>query len=133
MRSNKPRYWVWAYAFLAPSLILICVLNIWPILQTIWFSLNDIQGFQAPEWVGIKNYIKVFGNAEFLMTLKNTLIYTIVTVPIGVFLSLITAVFLNESIKCKGLFRVCYFLPVISAPAAVAMVWRWLYINRRSL
>lgn len=49
------------------------------------------------------------------------------TVPVGVFLSLITAVFLNTSIKCKGFFRVCYFLPVISAPAAVAMVWKWLY------
>lgn len=110
-----------------PSVILICVLNLWPIIQTIWFSLNKVQGFQTPEWVGLGNYMAAFKNQDLLMALKNTVIYTVVTVPVGVFLSLITAVFLNTSIKCKGFFRVCYFLPVISAPAAVAMVWKWLY------
>ncbi len=127
MKNNKPKYWAWAYMFLAPSVILICVLNLWPIIQTIWFSLNKVQGFQTPEWVGLGNYMAAFKNQDLLMALKNTVIYTVVTVPVGVFLSLITAVFLNTSIKCKGFFRVCYFLPVISAPAAVAMVWKWLY------
>lgn len=127
MKTNKPKYWIWAYAFIAPSLILICVLNLWPIAQTVWYSLNKVKGFMDPEWVGLANYIKAFHNKEVLMALKNTVIYTIVTVPVGVFLSLGAAVLLNTSIRCKGFFRVCYFLPVISAPAAVAMVWRWLY------
>lgn len=127
MKVNKKKYWIWAYAFIAPSFILICVLNLWPILQTIWYSLNDVQGFLDPKWIGVKNYLKAFQNEEILFALRNTVIYTMITVPIGVFLSLITAVFLNTAIKCKGFFRVCYFLPVISAPAAVAMVWRWLY------
>lgn len=127
MKANKVRYWKWAYLFIAPSFILICVLNLWPILQTLWFSLNKIKGFQTPEWNGIQNYIEVFQNEEFAMALKNTVIYTVISVPVGVFLSLITAVFLNTSIRMKGFFRVCYFLPVISAPAAVAMVWSWLY------
>lgn len=127
MKNNKPKYWVWAYIFLAPSVILICILNLWPILQTLWFSLNKVQGFQAPEWAGLGNYVTVLKNEEFMMALKNTVIYTVVTVPVGVFLSLAAAVLLNTSIRCKGFFRVCYFLPVISAPAAVAMVWRWLY------
>ena len=69
----------------------------------------------------------LFGDEEFWKSLVNTCIYTVVTVPVGVILSLITAVFLNASIKGKSFFRVLYFLPVISAPAAVAMVWRWLY------
>lgn len=127
MKTNKPKYWIWAYAFIAPSLILICVLNLWPIVKTIWYSLNKVKGFMDPEWVGLANYTKAFHNKEVLMALRNTVIYTIVTVPIGVFLSLGAAVFLNTSIRCKGFFRVCYFLPVISAPAAIAMVWRWLY------
>jgi len=125
--KNKPKNWAWAYMFLAPSVILICILNLWPILQTLWFSLNDIQGFQPPKWAGLGNYITVMGNEEFAGAFKNTLVYTLVTVPAGVFLSLVTAVLLNTSIRCKGFFRICYFLPVISAPAAVAMVWRWLY------
>lgn len=125
--KNKPKNWAWAYIFLAPSVILICILNLWPILQTLWFSLNEIQGFQPPRWVGLENYMTVLRNEEFAGAFKNTVIYTLVTVPAGVLLSLITAVLLNTSIRCKGFFRICYFLPVISAPAAVAMVWRWLY------
>lgn len=125
--KNKPKNWAWAYMFLAPSVILICILNLWPILQTLWFSLNEIQGFQPPRWVGLENYMTVLRNEEFAGAFKNTVIYTLVTVPAGVLLSLITAVLLNTSIRCKGFFRICYFLPVISAPAAVAMVWRWLY------
>ncbi len=125
--KNKPKNWAWAYMFLAPSVILICILNLWPILQTLWFSLNDIQGFQPPKWAGLGNYITVLENEEFAGAFKNTVVYTLVTVPAGVFLSLVTAVLLNTSIRCKGFFRICYFLPVISAPAAVAMVWRWLY------
>lgn len=118
---------MWAYGFIAPSLILICVLNLWPILQTFYFSLNEVRGFQSPVFVGLSNYMTLFGDEEFWKSLMNTCIYTVVTVPVGVILSLITAVFLNASIKGKSFFRVLYFLPVISAPAAVAMVWRWLY------
>lgn len=118
---------MWAYGFIAPSLILICVLNLWPILQTFYFSLNEVRGFQSPVFVGMSNYMTLFGDEEFWKSLVNTCIYTVVTVPVGVILSLVTAVFLNASIKGKPFFRVLYFLPVISAPAAVAMVWRWLY------
>ena len=125
-RKQIKRY-MWAYGFIAPSLILICVLNLWPILQTFYFSLNEVRGFQSPVFVGMSNYMTLFGDEEFWKSLMNTCIYTVVTVPVGVIFSLVTAVFLNASIKGKSFFRVLYFLPVISAPAAVAMVWRWLY------
>ena len=127
MKRRQIKRYMWAYGFIAPSLILICVLNLWPILQTFYFSLNEVRGFQSPVFVGLSNYMTLFGDEEFWKSLVNTCIYTVVTVPVGVILSLITAVFLNASIKGKSFFRVLYFLPVISAPAAVAMVWRWLY------
>lgn len=127
MKRKQIKRYMWAYGFIAPSLIQICVLNLWPILQTFYFSLNEVRGFQSPVFVGLSNYMTLFGDEEFWKSLVNTCIYTVVTVPVGVILSLITAVFLNASIKGKSFFRVLYFLPVISAPAAVAMVWRWLY------
>ena len=127
MKRKQIKRYMWAYGFIAPSLILICVLNLWPILQTFYFSLNEVRGFQSPVFMGLSNYMTLFGDEEFWKSLVNTCIYTVVTVPVGVILSLITAVFLNASIKGKSFFRVLYFLPVISAPAAVAMVWRWLY------
>ena len=127
MKRKQIKRYMWAYGFIAPSLILICVLNLWPILQTFYFSLNEVRGFQSPVFVGMSNYMTLFGDEEFWKSLMNTCIYTVVTVPVGVIFSLVTAVFLNASIKGKSFFRVLYFLPVISAPAAVAMVWRWLY------
>lgn len=127
MNKNTPKYWCWAYAFLAPRLILIFVLNIWPIFQSIWYSFNEVKGFMPPKWIGLDNYKNIFSNSEVYISLLNTAVYTLITVPVGVGLSLIAAVLLNTSIKAKGFFRVCFFIPVISAPAAVAMVWKWLY------
>lgn len=66
---------------------------------------------KAAVFVGMYNYMTLFGDEEFWKSLVNTCIYTVVTVPVGVILSLITAVFLNASIKGKSFFRVLYFLP----------------------
>lgn len=119
---------LWAYLFIFPSVFLILCLNIWPVIQTIIYSFQKIEGFLPSQWNGGKNYITLFtGKDEFAKALLNTAIYAVVTVPIGTLLSLITAVFLNRQIRFKSFFRVCFFIPVISAPAAVAMVWRWLY------
>ena len=57
----------------------------------------------------------------------NTLEYTVIAVPLGVILSLVVAVLLNAKIKGKTVYRTIYFLPMVSAPVAIAMVWRWLY------
>lgn len=128
MKKQKRKEMLWAYLFIFPSVFLILCLNIWPVIQTIMFSFQKIEGFLPAQWNGGKNYITLFtGKDEFAKALLNTAIYAVVTVPIGTLLSLITAVFLNRKIRFKSFFRVCFFIPVISAPAAVAMVWRWLY------
>lgn len=57
----------------------------------------------------------------------NTFKYTIVEVPLSIAFGLIIAVLLNRDIRCRGVYRTCFFLPMVAAPAAVAMVWRWLY------
>lgn len=128
MKKQKRKEMLWAYLFIFPSVFLILCLNIWPVIQTIIYSFQKIEGFLPSQWNGGKNYITLFtGKNEFAKALLNTAIYAVVTVPIGTLLSLITAVFLNRQIRFKSFFRVCFFIPVISAPAAVAMVWRWLY------
>lgn len=128
MKKQKRRSYLWAYVFILPSVFLILCLNIWPIIETIMFSFQKIEGFLPAEWNGGQNFATLFlKKEEFTKALLNTAIYAVVTVPIGTFLSLVTAVFLNKQIRFKSFFRVCFFIPVISAPAAVAMVWRWIY------
>jgi multiple sugar transport system permease protein len=130
---RKVKTWAWAYLFIAPTLIGVCILNLWPIVQSVYYSFNKIKGFEAPSFIGLDNYSRLIKDTEVFRSIGNTFGYALLTVPIGIFISLLTAVLLNTKIKTKGLFRCIYFLPVVSAPTAVALVWKWLYNNQYGL
>ncbi|MBC2580455.1 carbohydrate ABC transporter permease [Clostridium sp. DJ247] len=112
---------------IAPTIIGLIILNIWPIIQTFYLSFNKAGAFGNTQWVGLDNYKHLFKDPAVIHATINTLKFTIISVPVGVLLSLFIAVLLNANIKGKSIYRTIYFLPMVSAPAAVAMVWRWLY------
>ncbi len=118
---------LWAYIMVAPTIIGLIVLNLWPFVQTVYTSFCEHLGFGHYQFVGLENYIKMFQNAEFWRATWNTILFCILTVPVGLFLSLLVAVMLNAKIKFKGGFRTIFFLPMVCAPAAVTMVWRWIF------
>ena len=119
---------LWGWLFIAPTMIGLIVLNIIPIFQTIYQSFFKTGDFgKGNIFVGGANYVKVFSDSEVWQALFNTLKYTVVEVPLSIIISLVLAVFLNGKIKGKGTFRTIFFLPMVAAPAAIAMVWRWLY------
>ncbi len=119
---------IWGWLFIAPTMIGLIILNIIPIFQTIYQSFFKTGDFgKGNIFVGMANYEKVFADKEVWQALFNTLTYAIVEVPISIIISLVLAVFLNSKIKGKSTFRTIFFLPMVAAPAAVAMVWKWLY------
>ncbi|MBQ1526534.1 MAG: sugar ABC transporter permease [Lachnospiraceae bacterium] len=119
---------LWGYLFILPTMVGLMVLNIIPIFQTIWQSFFKTGDFgKGNIFVGLKNYQKVFADGEMWQSLINTIKYAIVEVPFSVVIALILAVFLNRKIKGRDAFRTIFFLPMVAAPAAIAMVWRWLY------
>ena len=118
---------LWAYIMVAPTIIGLIVLNLWPFVQTVYTSFCEHLGFGHYQFVGLENYIKMFQNPEFWRATWNTILFCILTVPVGLFLSLLVAVMLNAKIKFKGGFRTIFFLPMVCAPAAVTMVWRWIF------
>ena len=119
---------LWGYLFILPTMVGLMVLNIIPIFQTIWQSFFKTGDFgKGNVFVGLKNYQKVFADGEMWQSLINTIKYAIVEVPFSVVIALILAVFLNRKIKGRDAFRTIFFLPMVAAPAAIAMVWRWLY------
>ncbi len=118
---------LWAYIMVAPTIIGLLVLNLWPFVQTVYTSFCEHLGFGHYQFVGLENYIKMFQNPEFWRATWNTILFCILTVPVGLFLSLLVAVMLNAKIKFKGGFRTIFFLPMVCAPAAVTMVWRWIF------
>lgn len=125
-KKNKNTY-LWGWLLIAPTAIGLIVLNIIPVFQTLLMSFQNVSTFGTSAFVGLDNYIRMFSDAEFWQSLRNTLIYAVIQVPFTVILSTIAAVLVNTKIKGVGIYRVIYFLPMIAAPAAVAMVWRWLY------
>lgn len=117
----------WGWFLIAPTLIGLLILNIFPVIQTFIMSFQNVSTFGISSWIGLDNYTRLVGDPEFWMSFKNTLIYGLVQVPITVILSTIAAVLVNQKIKGVQIYRTIFFLPMIAAPAAIAMVWRWMY------
>ncbi len=117
----------WGWLMVAPTIIGLLVLNLWPFVQTIYTSFCEHLGFGHYKFIGLGNFVRMFQNAEFWRATWNTILFCILTVPVGLFLSLLVAMLLNAKIKFKGGFRTIFFLPMVCAPAAVTMVWRWIF------
>lgn len=117
----------WGYLMVAPTIIGLLVLNVWPFIQTVILSFSTTHPFGYYEISGIGNYAQMFGNKEFWKATWNSIYFCILTVPVGIFLSLITAVLLNAKVAGKTAYRAIYFLPMVVAPAAIAMVWKWIF------
>ena len=90
-------------------------------------SFSKSLPFGEFEFEGIANYVEMFQNAEFWKANWNTILFCILTVPVGIFLALLVAVLLNSKIKGRTTYRAIFFLPMVVAPAAVAMVWKWIF------
>ena len=117
----------WGWIMVAPTIIGLLVLNLWPFVQTLYTSFCEHLGFGHYKFIGVQNYVDMFQKPEFWKATWNTVYFCILTVPVGLFLSLLVAMLLNAKIKGKGIFRTIFFLPMVCAPAAVTMVWRWIF------
>jgi multiple sugar transport system permease protein len=128
MTVREKREMIWGWAFILPTILGLVILNFYPVINTIYQSFCKTGDFGAGNtWVGLKNYKEVFAATETWQSLWNTIKYAIIEVPFGVTIALILAVLMQQKIKGKSVFRTIFFLPMVCAPAAVAMVWKWLY------
>lgn len=128
MTSRQKSELKWGWAFILPTMLGLIILNIYPIFKTIYESFFKTGDFgKGNTFIGFGNYMKLFSNGEIWQATLNTLKYVIVEVPFSIGIALVLAVFLNQKIKGRAFYRTVFFLPMVAAPAAIAMVWRWLY------
>ncbi len=119
---------LWGLAFVAPTIIGLIILNFYPVVNTVYQSLCKTGDFgKGNKFVGLANYQKLFADAEVWQSLWNTIKYALIEVPFSIAIALMLAVFLNRKMKGRSFYRTVFFIPMVCAPAAVAMVWRWLY------
>src|SRR5215217_2091656 len=117
----------WALLFLAPTLIGLTLLSAGPILASLGISLTDWDLLTPPQFVGVDNFTALVGDDRFLVALRNTAFYTLLSVPIGMTLALGLALALNQPLRGIALIRTAYFLPVVTSATAVGLVWSWIY------
>ncbi|MFD1037214.1 carbohydrate ABC transporter permease [Virgibacillus byunsanensis] len=117
----------WGYFFIAPTLLGLLIFYIFPVVQTFFYSFTEWGDFGDYSWSGFENYKNMMDDPEIWQSFKNTLIYAFVMVPISIAISIFVAVLLNQKIKGLTVYRTLYFLPVVTMPAAVGMIWKWLY------
>jgi ABC-type sugar transport system permease subunit len=116
------------YCFISPALLFLLVFALGPFLFTIWVSLHDwnmLTPIVSMPWVGFENYrYLLFDDPLFRETLRNTVYYAVFSVSISVVMALGIALLLNGPIKLRAFWRAAFFIPYITIPVAVAIVWR---------
>ena len=114
--------------YILPSFILILLFSIIPLFMTLYFSFTKYNVINAPEWIGFKNYTALFQDSFFKASVKNTIVYTLLVVPLQTLLSLFLADIIAKQFRNRfGTFiRMVLFIPVISSMILVGMVWKFL-------
>ncbi|GIV70842.1 carbohydrate ABC transporter permease [Caldilinea sp.] len=133
-RGVRPRLSRWrrreildAYLFISPTVIGLLVFLLGPIIASAVLSFTDYDILTAPAWVGLDNYIQLFQDGLFWQALRVSVIYSVISVPLGLALSLGAALLLNQKIRGVAILRSIYYMPTIISGVAVAMLWRWLF------
>jgi multiple sugar transport system permease protein len=125
LRTSSRRA-ITAWLFLAPSLAVLAVFMVYPMMQAAYLSMTDYNLIRAAEWVGLDNYVELFGDAAFWNAFWNTVLYAVVVTPVTVVLALALAVFLDRQFIGRAFVRTAIFLPFIVSLGIIAIAWSFL-------
>ena len=116
------------YGFILPGTAFYLMVTIMPMFMGLWMSLHRWNILRTRQtFIGLANYATVLTNPVFWQALKNTLIYTVGVVPVQIGLALIVALLLNAEIRGRTIFRLLYYLPVVTPLSIAAVIWQWIY------
>lgn len=129
-RRLSPKKWndyIAAYLMIAPLSLGLVIFYIIPFFQSLYYSFTNMQVFGPSTWIGLANFKRMITDQSLMQAISNSFIYTIISVPISILIALVLAVLLNVNIRGRSIYRTLLFLPCITMPAAIAMVWKWFY------
>ncbi|WP_399933445.1 carbohydrate ABC transporter permease [Streptomyces kanamyceticus] len=116
-----------AYLFIAPLGLGFAVFYFWPLLQTFYFSFTEFGAFGGHTFIGTDNYVRVVQDVTVWQALGNTLIYSLIgltALPVAI---VVAALLNRRGLRGVTLYRALYFVPFVTLPVAVGLVWNWLY------
>jgi ABC-type sugar transport system permease subunit len=124
----RERFWRKSipYLFLLPQLILVGAFALYPFIYNIILSFQKFS-LTGSKFVGLQNYRELFQDRIFWTTLKNTLHYTLGTVPLTTLLALLAAIGLNQKIRGRAIYRTAYLFPNLISWVVIGLIWQWMY------
>ncbi len=126
-RSIGAKTAVLGWSFIILAVAMIALFYFYPMIQALMMSFQSGAGTNL-KFVGFDNYIRLFKDPTFLASVRNTVIYLLVQVPIMIVLALFVSVLLNDpKLKCKGLFRTAIFLPAVTSLVAYSVIFKYLF------
>ena len=131
MKNNK-----FVFAVLTPIFLCMIIFLLVPIFMGLGLSLFDYNPLAASSpFVGLDNFKKLLSDEVFLISLKNTVFFVVVTVTLNIVLTLLIAQVISSmrSNKTRSFLRVVFFMPVVAPLAASSLVWKQMYANKYGL
>jgi len=121
-------------AFISPWIIGFLVFILYPIVISFYYGFTDFSLFTSPTWVGLKNYQQLLTfDDKFLLSLYNTVYFTLLVIPASIVLALAMAIVLNIGLRGVSIYRAIFFMPTIVPAVASAVVWGWILNPRWGL
>ncbi len=117
-----------AYLFIAFPLLLFSVFTFFPILFAFFISFYD-WNLLIPDkpFIGLANYTELFQDRVFLISIKNTLVYTVGVVPIQTLLALVLAFIMNQKLSGRAFFRLAFYIPAVTSSVVTSIIFVWIY------
>ncbi|HEU4756134.1 MAG TPA: sugar ABC transporter permease [Agromyces sp.] len=122
-----------ALLFLSPWIIGFVVFTAWPMIYSAYLSLTDYDVINNPEFIGVQNYVDLASDDKLLLALGNTALFTLLQVPLYVVVSLALALLLDRAGRASGFFRTVFFLPKMTPPVAVGVLFLLLFNGQNGL
>jgi len=113
--------------FSSPWIIGFVVFMAGPILVSLYYSFTEFNLFQTPKWVGLGNYLNLFGDPKFIRSIINTAYLTVIGVPLGLALGMLIALALNFPVRGQPFYRAIVYLPAIVPVVTATYLWRWVF------
>lgn len=126
MRATELRRIGTGMAFTSLWIIGLSVFTVYPVAASLFYSFCDYSILKSPVWIGGENYAQLWADDVFWRSLRNTLFYAGLSVPLGTGVALGLALLLNNQVRGLTFFRVCFYLPSIVPIVASTMLWTWI-------
>jgi multiple sugar transport system permease protein len=122
-----------AWLFISPWVIGFLVFTLYPLIYSGYLSMTDYDVINDPSFVGLDNYRHLISDPKFVLALKNTLVFAALSVPLRLVVAFFLAVLLNRAGKAAGFFRTAFFLPKMTPPVAVGIMFLLLFNGQNGL